>query len=372
MNESESPEPPKAHAAVKKRPWLRFFAKGFLYGFVLVLLVCAALALGVFLAYEHITQPGVAGEPVAVSIPEGATGRQVGQLLAEAGLVEHALFFRFAIRLEGSKEAIKHGDYALPRGLSPTQLLRVLYKGPDRAVDAEDLPDELKVTIPEGLTIAQIAQLFDDADAFMEAAFHPALIEGLGIDTPTLEGFLMPNTYFFAQAPTEQDVVQRMTSQFEKEYAALLEEMPETAQFDKLKIVTVASLVEEEARVDEERALVARVIYNRIERNMPLEMDSTLQYALGKYGERLLSEDKEVDSPYNTYKNRGLPPGPISNPGVASLRASMAPADVDYLYFVSNADGKTHTFSSTFKEHSAAVARYRKEMRRQRREQRSQ
>jgi UPF0755 protein len=161
-----------------------------------------------------------------------------------------------------------------------------------------------------------------------------------------------------------------MVTQFEKEYEALLQEHPAARERSKLEIVTVASLVEEEARVDEERAIVAAVIYNRLSKGRPLEMDSTLQFALGKYGQRLLSEDKAVESPYNTYRKAGLPPGPISNPGVASLRAAMAPADMDYLYFVSNADGLTHTFSRTLKEHNAAVARYRKEIAVQRREQR--
>ena len=116
---------------------------------------------------------------------------------------------------------------------------------------------------------------------------------------------------------------------------------------------------------------VAAVIYNRLKKNMALEMDSTLQYALGKYGTRILDADKEVDSPYNTYRYRGLPPRPISNPGVASLRAAMDPAEVEYLYFVSNADGKTHTFSRTLREHNKAVARYRREIRQQRRAERS-
>jgi len=108
------------------------------------------------------------------------------------------------------------------------------------------------------------------------------------------------------------------------------------------------------------------VIYNRLEKNMPLEMDSTLQYILNKYGQRLLNVDKEVDSPYNTYQRRGLPPGPISNPGVESLRAALEPADETYLFFVSNADGETHTFSTTLREHNRAVAKYRKEIRAQR------
>lgn len=355
----------------KGRSCLRFAAKLFLFGIVFLGLAGVAAGLGAFLVYEHIRGPGVAGESVAFSVPQGATGTEVGGLLAKEGFIDHEVFFRIALRLDGSGKAIKHGTYALPKGLSPLQLLRVLHGGPDYRLGTSALADELKVTVPEGLTIAQAARLFDDPNAFVAAASRPGLIGRLDVEVASLEGFLMPNTYFFAGKPTEADVVERMLSQFENDYAALRSEFPDPGETDTLRLVTIASLVEEESRVDEERPLVAAVIYNRLARNMPLEMDATLQYALGKYGQRILAEDKEADSPYNTYTNRGLPPGPISSPGVASLRAAMAPADVDYLYFVSNADGETHTFSRTLREHNRAVARYRKEISKQRRERRT-
>src|SRR5690606_27570431 len=149
----------------------------------------------------------------------------------------------------------------------------------------------------------------------------------LGFEVSTYEGFLMPNTYFFEQEPEAHALALRMLEQFRIEYEKLLREFPDQAERDPLEVVTIASLIEEEARVDDERPLVASVIYNRLARNRPLELDSTLQYALNKYGQRLLNVDKEVDSPYNTYRNPGLPPGPISNPGPASLRAAMNPAE---------------------------------------------
>ena len=177
----------------------------------------------------------------------------------------------------------------------------------------------------------------------------------------------MPNTYYFDEAPDSAKLLRRMLDQFKADFAVLQAEHPEAAA-DPVRVVTIASLIEEEARVDEERALVSSVIHNRLEQGRALQMDSTLQYALNKYGQRLLNEDKDVDSPYNTYKYPGLPPGPIANPGVASLRAALAPAESDFLYFVSNADGKTHTFSKTLREHEAAVAKFRREIREQRRE----
>ncbi len=331
-----------------------------------VLSLCAALmavagALAGYLVLEYVRGPGVARGPVAIAIPEGASGRQVGDLLADAGLVEHELLFRMAMRLDKSGDTIKHGEHRVPQGSSPAEVLRALQQTPEVELG------KVKVTIPEGLTIAQTAPLIEDSAGVLAAALKVSAKEALGIDAPSLQGFLMPNTYYFETAPTGEQLVTRMLEQFRAEWEKLAAEFPEAAK-DPVRIVTVASLIEEEARVAEERPLVAAVIYNRLEKGRTLDMDSTLQFALNKYGQRLLDEDKAVDSPYNTYRVAGLPPGPISNPGLASLRAALAPAKVKYLYFVSNADGKTHTFSNTLKEHEAAVAKYRKEIRTQRRE----
>jgi UPF0755 protein len=228
------------------------------------------------------------------------------------------------------------------------------------------LENQFRVTVPEGMTIRQVSELVKDPEAFIEAARDQALIKRLGIDADTLEGFLMPNTYFFDAEPEPRALVERMVAQFEKEYKKLAAEVPGGDKLNKMRIVTIASLVEEETRVDEERPLVARVIYNRIDKKMPLQLDSTLQFVLNKYGQRLLYEDREVDSPYNTYMKNGLPPGPISSPGAASLRAALRPADTKNVYFVSNADGRTHTFSNTEEEHVRAVARFRREIEPQR------
>jgi UPF0755 protein len=180
----------------------------------------------------------------------------------------------------------------------------------------------------------------------------------------------MPNTYYFDEPPLADELLRRMLDQFKADYASVAAEHPDVT--DVVRTVTIASLIEEEAKIDEERGLVSSVIHNRLEKGVALQMDSTLQYALNKYGQRLLNGDKEIDSPYNTYKYVGLPPGPITNPGVASLRAAIAPADSEFLYFVSNADGTTHTFSKTLREHEAAVAKFRREIRGQRRELREQ
>ncbi len=337
----------------------------FLALFMLVGTASILAATGGYLVYQYVTGAGVPGEPIEVTIPEGVSGRQVGSIVADAGLVEHPIFFRLAMRFDKTGETIKHGHHLIPQGSSPIEVLHYLQQSPQGAVGA------YKVTVPEGLTIQQIAEVLPDPAGFLGALAARNTKDALGFDALGFEGFLMPNTYFFDAAPTGEELVERMLEQFRTDWAALSAEFPEATK-DPVRVATIASLVEEEARVDEERPLVSAVIHNRLDGGIPLQMDSTLQFALKKYGQRLLDTDKDVDSPYNTYEVAGLPPGPISNPGRASLRAALAPADVKYLYFVSNADGKTHTFSTTLKEHEAAVAKFRKEIRVQRREEREQ
>lgn len=347
----------------KKRPSLRRRVfRAFLTMTVLIGFVTAIGALGVYLIYDHITQPRVPTGQTVFTVPQGATGNDVAMLLAEKELIEHEILFRAAMKFKPSANSIKHGEFTLPKGVSPVQLLEILRNEVPHQLGAETV----KVTIPEGLSLAQIAELRDDSEAFMDAAHALDLTAQFGITEDSPEGFLMPNTYFFSYEPTDAELVQRMADQFNKDFEALLQRYPERRMDDKVMLLTIASLVEEEARVDDERPLVAAVIYNRLTQRMPLDMDSTLQFALNKYGQRLLNEDKEVDSPYNTYMHPGLPPGPISNPGVQSIEAAMNPADVDYLFFVSNADGKTHAFSSSLREHNNAVAKYRREIKKQR------
>jgi UPF0755 protein len=347
-----SEEGPVDNAPVRPRRLWRIVL--YLMATTAVGIILMALAGGVlgYMIYDHVIQPGTPGAEVSVTIPAGATGTQVGKILEQEALLEHEVLFRLALKLEGDTEPIRHGVYALQHGLSATQLLALLHAGPGSTLNA----NQHKVTIPEGLAIFQMVELLKDIEGFPETIQSR---EGL-------EGMLMPNTYFFDAPPNGARLVERMLAQFEKDYGQLVAEFPQAEQQDRNTILTIASLIEEEARVDEERPLVAAVIYNRIKKGMLLQMDSTLQYALNKYGQRMLNADKEVDSPYNTYKNRGLPPGPISNPGVASIRAALQPAHADYLYFVSNADGKTHTFSRTAREHEQAVRRYRREIRSQR------
>ncbi|HUW60940.1 MAG TPA: endolytic transglycosylase MltG, partial [Candidatus Bathyarchaeia archaeon] len=190
-----------------------------LVGAAVVALLLGVVAAGFFglLAYQHVIQPGVAGENIRVTVPEGATGREVGQILAQNGLIEHKLLFRLALRLDKTPQSIKHGRYTLPKGLSALELLEMLQKGAPNVFDPLEMPDELKVTVPEGLTIAQAAQLFDNPQEFIKTASDPQLLARIGIEASSIEGFLLPNTYYFDKKPSEREVVERMVGQFKKE-----------------------------------------------------------------------------------------------------------------------------------------------------------
>lgn len=348
----------------KKSAFWRYALMSLVWTWVLLLIGIIVAGMVAFIVYDHVTREGKRGSAVVITVPPGATLRMVGELLVENKIIEHEGLFRLALRLKNEDVIIKQGAYELYRGLSAAQLLELLVQGPTKHLH----DNQERFLIPEGLSIPQIAVLTSHPEAFMEATRDEALIASLGIETDTLEGFLMPNTYFFDEEPHPALLVNRMVEQFKKEWDQLITENPGAAAMQKIDLVTVASLVEREAKAEEERPLVAQVIYNRLESKMRLQMDSTLQFALNKYGERMLDVDKNVRSPYNTYQHGGLPPGPICNPGVASLRAAMAPADGQYLYFVSNADGTTHTFSRTLEEHNQAVRKYNREIAPQRAE----
>ena len=362
-----SPEQDHEVPPTKRKRWTfwRIVARVYLYLWAGLILAAGVAAFGCFIVYDYVIQPGTPGPAVEVIIPKGITGQDAGKILVDAGLIEYEGFFRLALKIDSSEHSIKSGVHDLPQGLSALELLKRLQDGPTRVLAEE----QIRITVPEGLSLQQTAALFDDPRGFIDAASDPVLVARLGIKATNLEGFLMPETYFFDKKPVMHQAVERMLEQFEKAYAELLASIPGADKYDKMGVVTIASLVEEEARLDDERPLVASVLYNRIDEGMPLQMDSTLQYALGKYGQRMLAADKEIESPYNTYRNKGLPPGPISCPGKASLKAALQPAAVKYLYFVSNADGKSHTFSSTEREHEEAVARFRREIAPQRRAQ---
>lgn len=301
---------------------------------------------------------GSTARDVVVTIPLQSTAEQAGRILKQNELVRSSLVFSIYARWSGMDARIKAGDYQLNNGLSTPEVLRELVDG--RLA-------EQSFTIPEGYTTAQVADLLVskgliNRDNFFSAvandSFPYSFIQGLPKDDKRLEGYLFPDTYQVSRGSNVDFIIDMMLKRFQKE----IDQLNYPAQASKLGLtlneaVTVASMVEREARIDKERTLIAGVIYNRMRKSMPLQIDATVQYALGTSKPKLYYKDLEVNSPYNTYRIRGLPPGPIAMPGSSSLMAAVHPAQTDYLYYVAKTDG-SHAFATTLAEHNANKERY--------------
>jgi len=288
----------------------------------------------------------------SVRIPAGSDLRQIARTLADAGVITSPRAFVLAARIAGMDRRLQPGDYRLDPGMSFPSLLRALLEGRGRIA---------AVTIPEGWRIEQIADRLAASgvcgrDDFLPATRDRSLLAELAIPGPSAEGFLFPETYAL-QLPTDAvDVIRAMHRQFEKVWGELTVGAPPRA-LSALAAVTLASIVERETAVPEERPLVAAVFLNRLRLGMPLQADPTVIYGMDAFDGDIRRRDLTAANPYNTYVIRGLPPGPIANPGRASLAAVLAPAPVDFLYFVARNDG-THQFSRSLAEHNQAVQRY--------------
>jgi UPF0755 protein len=291
-----------------------------------------------------------------VSIPQGAAFRTAADSLHAHGFVSAPWLFRVYARITGRDRQIRAGTYVLQHGLSWTQLVNALRKGQGI---------ERRVTIPEGWSLAQIVpelatELGVPEDSVRAAVRDTALRGELGITTPTLEGYLFPDTYIFSYGTQARAAVNELVRHFEQVWKPEWNDRLRQLGMSRNEIVTLASIIEKEARLPEERPVISAVYHNRLRIGMPLQADPTVQYALGEHRERVLYRDLEVESPYNTYRHTGLPPGPIASPGKASIEAALYPASVPYLYFVADSDGH-HEFRTTFKEHREAKERIRRE-----------
>ena len=290
------------------------------------------------------------GPPMRVIVPKGATFRAAADSLHKAGLVGSAPMFRMYARFKGTDRNIKPGTYLIKRGTPWGEIVSALHGG-------HGLVNT--ITIPEGFTIAQITPVLTAAlgvpiDSVNAAVRDTAMLRMVGSPGPTLEGYLFPDTYAFPDGTKARAAVLEMVKRFQREWKPDCVARLQALSLTKHQAVTLASIVEREAKVAAERPVIAAVYLNRLKKGMLLQADPTVQYARGKHTPRLLLKDLEVDSPYNTYKYAGLPPGPIASPGGASLVAALNPAPVEYLYFVAAPDGH-HEFRNTLTEHQQAV-----------------
>ncbi|MEJ5376792.1 MAG: endolytic transglycosylase MltG [bacterium] len=294
--------------------------------------------------------------PRQLEVPSGKSLQEIGSLLEREGVVTNAWAFVALAVLRGEAQRIRAGIYRLE---APTCALDLL----DRLVNGR--VELYRVTIPEGWNLAQVAEKLAamglvNPGTFLGRARDPAWAsELLGFEVTSLEGFLFPDTYFFPPGTTEQNILHTMVKRFQKAFAPEFNSRLLDLGWNILEAVTLASLIEKETSAPDERPLVSGVFHKRLRMGMKLESDPSVIYGLDNYNGSLRKSDLLVPHPYNTYVFRGLPPGPICNPGQESIRAALFPANTDYLFFVSKKDG-THHFSRTIGEHVRAVARYQK------------
>lgn len=313
-----------------------------------LLLVGIAMTIGIFYGAYFLTSRPV-NHSVKVVIEPGWTTDQIARTLAEKGVVDSSFFFTVYVKQRGAESKLQAGEYVLKTGLSYRAALEALLKGPKIKY--------YKVTIPEGLTIKEVAKTVAEKTHIEEEDFLAAAKKSdynypfLGeIPTDSLEGFLFPKTYVVTSKMNAHDVVDKMLYQFQKETSPLDFSWAKGKNLNLYQIVIVASIIEKEVKLSDERDKVSAVIYNRLERGMLLEMCSTVQYVLPERKAELTYEDLKFDSPYNTYLHIGLPPAPICSPGLASIEAALKPAPVDYLYFVLTSPDGRHTFTNSPEE----------------------
>lgn len=301
-------------------------------------------------AYRNRTYPQ---KPTDVVVPRGQTSAEVATLLQQNGVVGNALVFRMLVRLRRVDRDLQAGEYLFAPHESLDEILEKIIRGKARVATW--------VTIPEGYTAVQIAgdlagHNLGSAPAYRAYFFNNSMSIG-GARTKNLEGYLFPSTYLFPLHATPEVAASILTTQFRKELPAGAEAQARRLGYSLPQIVTIASLVEREAKADDERPLIASVIYNRLKKGMPLQVDASIEYALPHYATELTRQDLGIDSPYNTYRHAGLPPTPIANPGLPSLLAALHPARTDYYYYVYKGNGH-HAFARTLQEHNANVSRY--------------
>ncbi|MBM4350576.1 MAG: endolytic transglycosylase MltG [Deltaproteobacteria bacterium] len=305
-----------------------------------------------------------------IMIKKGTPLRKISGLLEQEGIIRNREFFIGMVTLLGKKGEIKAGEYEFHTRMLPFEVLSTLAKGQVK---------RHLVTIPEGYTLSQIGQLLEDLSiaekiTFLQKTASPAFIASLGLlehfsnqteDSPqkkggmTLEGYLFPDTYHFIKEMEPEEMIRMMTHQFRKIFGPDLIEKASQLGISPREAVILASIIEKEASLSEEKPLVSAVFHNRLKRRLPLQSDPTVIYGISNFDGNLTKEHLLTPSPFNTYLNWGLPPTPICNPGKESMMAALNPASVPHLYFVSKNDG-SHHFSESYEEHQRAVWKYQK------------
>jgi len=328
-----------------------------LFLLLLVLAVFAALAVaGVLYQRTSESFKGYEAAEQFVTIEPGSGTRSIGQRLIQGGVIRDEATFRAALWRSGRARALQAGEFRFDRPMTPAEVIDKIASG--------DVYNR-RITFPEGLNLQEMARLYEQqgfgkAAAFVEAARDPGAIRSLDPAAPDLEGYLFPETYSVPRDTTAAKLVGLMVGRFKQLFTPEMQQAAQALELTPREAVTLAALVEKETAQPSERPIVAAVYLNRLKIGMAMQADPTVIYALqraGRYNGNIRRDDLSFDSPYNTYRYPGLPPGPIASPGLASLQAAVSPANVDYLYFVSRNDG-SHVFARTLVEHNENVRQY--------------
>ena len=294
-----------------------------------------------------------ASAPVIINVRPGQTLNTTADILSRENLIKNAMKFVLVARIKGYEKRLKAGEYLLSASMTPLQLLEIMVKGAVKLY---------KLTIPEGYNLYQIAESVDTANfgtkmEFIQAATDTTRVRQIGLEGETFEGYLFPDTYFFPKEVTIERIisamVKRFWSVFVPEWQARAKDLGLTVH----QVVTLASIIEKETGAPFERPIISSVFHNRLKKKMRLESDPTVIYGIKNFDGNLTRKHLTTPTSYNTYKIRGLPSGPIANPGGASLEAALYPDDTKFVYFVSRKD-RTHQFSTNLKQHNRAVRKY--------------
>lgn len=330
--------------------------------FLVILILMVGGSVGIYQYYLASLEPTEPDEPVVVEIPAGSSTKKIASILEEHHIVRNSQTFSIYVRQMGKGSQLQAGRYQMTPGQTMEQIVNKLIKG-------EVYVDTIQFTIPEGLTIVQIASLLEEKgwvnkDKFLHEVNHGQFAYEFVKAIPDkesisyrLEGYLFPKTYEMKKGATEHEIIERMLAQFEEEWNPDWDSQLKKRGMSLHQAVTLASIIEREVAVEKESSIVAGVYFNRIAQGILLQADATIQYALGQTKGRLTYKDLELDNPYNTYKHEGLTPGPIAAPGKSSLEAVIHPDQHGYLFYVTKKDGSgEHYFSKTYQEHLRNIA----------------
>jgi UPF0755 protein len=320
-----------------------------------VILCFAIIVLFFVLLINYSTNPiDKKNMTILVDIPTGSSFLKVTEILNQAGLIKSRFFFYSLSIKKKAIRSIRAGEYEFNTSLTPSAMIDKLLRGEIK---------NYKVVIPEDLSLREIAVILGkdkliNKEDFFALARDEDFLESLGVKADSIEGYLFPETYFFDRSMSTRQIMKIMVSQFWKKVTPEMIKRAGDLRFNVHQLVTFASLIGKESGDDAEKPMISAVFHNRIRKKMRLQSDPTAVYDLDNFEGKITRSHLRRNSPYNTYLIKGLPPGPIANPGVASLKAVLYPASVNYLYFVSKKDG-THYFSSSLDVHNQAISRYR-------------